>query len=180
MTAKDLIPLNEEARIENLKKYKVLYTKPEPIFDQLAAIAATMLNAPVAMINFIDRFVVWTKANQRGESGMETDRESSLCSLAILNEKVTVFEDIQKEISLISNPMIAGEHGFRFYAAAPIVTDEGFRVGSVCVMHQTSRDFSEEDQKKLAWVANMVRLEMNKRVSKKQLINKTKFLSVYV
>ncbi|MHA4894350.1 GAF domain-containing protein [Pedobacter sp. PWIIR3] len=168
----DLVPLNEEERLENLKKYKIIYTKPEPIFDQLAAIAATLLDAPVAMINFVDRHTVWTKANQKGESGMESERESSLCSLAILNQKVTVFEDLQKEISILTNPMIAGEHGFRFYAAAPITTDEGFNVGSVCVVDKTSRAFHVEEQKKLEWVASMVRAEMNKRVSKKKSAGK--------
>lgn len=160
---------NEAGRIENLKKYKILYTKPEPVFDQLAAIAATMLDAPVAMINFVDCDKVWTKANQNGESGMEVDRTTSLCALAILNDKVTVFDDLQKEISKISNPMVAGESGFRFYAAAPITTDEGFNVGSVCVVDKTSRAFSVDEQSKLEWVAVLVRREMNKRVKNKHL-----------
>ncbi|RZK81888.1 MAG: GAF domain-containing protein [Pedobacter sp.] len=167
MTDTNLIPFNEEERIENLKKYKILYTKSEPIFDQLAAIAATTLNAPLAMINFVDRAKVWTKANQNGDSGMEHDRQVSLCSLAILNDKVTVFEDLEKEFPRVVNPMTAGEYGFRFYAAAPIITNEGFNVGSVCVVDKTSRSFSEEDQRKLERVANMVTNEMNKRVTKR-------------
>lgn len=160
----DMIPLNEEERVENLKKYKILYTKPEPAFDQIAAIAATMLNAPVAMINFVDRYTVWTKANQNGESGFEQDRDICLCSLAILKDKVTVYEDLSKEMHLISNPLIAGERGFKFYAAAPITTNEGFNVGVVCVVDKTSRTFTEEEQKKLEWVASLIRTEMNKRI----------------
>ncbi|MES2828270.1 MAG: GAF domain-containing protein [Bacteroidota bacterium] len=166
----DLNAANEVGRIENLKKYKILYTAPEPIFDQLAAIAATMLDAPVAMINFVDGDKVWTKANQNGESGMEVERNTSLCSLAILNDKVTVFDDLQKQVSTISNPMVAGESGFRFYAAAPITTDEGFNVGSVCVVDRTSREFNIEEQNKLEWVAVLVRKEMNKRIENKRMI----------
>jgi len=69
---RNIIPQNEEARLENLKKYKILYTKSEPIFDQLAAVAATMLKVPLAMINFVDKDHVWTKADQRGDSGNES------------------------------------------------------------------------------------------------------------
>lgn len=158
-----LIPTDEDARLENLKKYKILYTKTEPIFDQLAALTATMMNAPIAMINFVDRDKVWTKADQNGQMG-ETDREVSLCSLAILNGSVTVFEDLIQDPCLISNPLIAGESGLRFYAAAAITTNEGFRVGAVCIVDKKPRIFKEEDRKKLELIALMVRREMNKRI----------------
>ncbi|TCD03959.1 GAF domain-containing protein [Pedobacter psychroterrae] len=164
MICMDMIPQNEEDRLQNLKKYKILYTKSEPIFDQLAAITVTMLNTPIAMINFVDRHKVWTKANQIGESGLEIDRQSCLCSLAILNESVTVFEDITKELYLNSNPLLAGEFGLKFYAAAPIVTKEGFNIGSVCIMDKIARTFSVSEQKKLTWVASMVSVEMHKRI----------------
>jgi len=180
MTAKDLIPLNDEEHSENMKKYKFIRTKPQPIFDQLTAAAATLLNAPMAMINFIDTPEVWNSPIDNNKSAVEGDSENNLSSLAILHDKVTEFDGIQDEISLISNPIIASEHGFRFYAAAPIVTDEGFRVGSVCVVDQDSRDFSADDQKKLEKVADMVRLEMNKRLQRKPSINTSKFLTVYM
>lgn len=159
-----LIPTDEDARLENLKKYKILYTKTEPIFDQLAALTATMMNTPIAMINFVDRDKVWTKADQSGHTGLEVDREVSLCSLAILNDSVTVFENLIQNPCLISNPLIAGESGLCFYAAAAITTNEGFRVGAVCILDKKTRVFKEEDRKKLELIALMVRREMNKRV----------------
>ncbi len=164
MIGMDMIPPNEEDRLRNLKKYKILYTKAEPIFDQLAAITVTMLNTPIAMINFVDRHKVWTKANQIGEAGLEIDRQSCLCSLTVLKECVTVFEDITKEPYLNSNHLLAGEFGLKFYAAAPIVTKEGFNIGSVCIMDRIARTFSVSEQKKLAWVASMVSVEMLKRI----------------
>lgn len=161
---RSIIPTDEEARLENLKKYRILYTKTEPIFDQLAALTATMMNVPVSMINFVDRDRVWTKADQSGVAGLEVNRETSLCSLAILNDSVTVFEDLIQNPSLISNPLIAGESGLRFYAAAAITTNEGFRVGAVCILDKKPRVFKAEDKKKLELIAAMVRKEMNKRV----------------
>ena len=161
---RNIIPQDEEERLENLKKYKILYTKSEPIFDQLAAVAATMLKVPMAMINFVDKDHVWTKADQLGDSGHEVERGTSLCSLAILKGEVTVFEDALAEPCLMSNPLVAGEFGLRFYAAVPITTVEGFNIGAVCIVDKKTRTFSAEDRKKLEWVAKMVQVEIDKRI----------------
>lgn len=159
-----IIPQDEEERLENLKKYRILYTKSEPIFDQLAASAATSLNVPLAMINFVDKDNVWTKAMQDGDIGNEVERGSSLCSLAILKDCVTVFEDTLSEPMLLSNPLIAGESGFRFYAAAPIKTSEGFNIGVLCILDKVSRKFTANDQQKLERIADTIRIEIEKRV----------------
>ncbi|WP_316791092.1 GAF domain-containing protein [Pedobacter frigoris] len=158
----DIIAPDEKERIENLNKYKIIYTKSEPVFDQLAAITATMLNTPVAMINFIDRNTVWTG---RTENNMNNDDSTNLCSLAVLKGSENAFQNATKELFLISNPLIAGEYGLKFYAAAPITTDDGFHVGSVCIVDKQHRSFSEVERQKLEWVASMVRLEMNKRIA---------------
>jgi GAF domain-containing protein len=65
---------------------------------------------------------------------------------------------------LLSNPLIAGEHGLRFYAAAPIATKEGFNIGVVCIIDRKPRSFGAEDQAKLESIARMVELEIEKRV----------------
>lgn len=161
---RDIIPQNEEERLVNLEKYKILYTQSEPIFDQLAALAATTLNMPMAMINFVDKDRVWTKAAADGKTGEMVERGKSLCSLAILKDSVTVFEDTLSEPMLLSNPMVAGEQGFRFYAAAPIKTTEGFNVGVVCILDKVARHFTAADQKKLEWVADLIYTEVDKRI----------------
>lgn len=160
---RNIIPQNEEERLENLKKYKILYTKSEPIFDQLAAVAATMLKVPLAMINFVDKDHVWTKANQRGDSGDEVERGTSLCSLAILKGEVTVFENALLEPCLMSNPLVVGEFGLRFYAAVPITTSEGFNIGAVCIVDKKVRSFTPRDREKLEWIAQLIQIEIEKR-----------------
>ena len=160
---RNIIPQNEEERLENLKKYKILYTKSEPIFDQLAAVAATMLKVPLAMINFVDKDHVWTKANQRGDSGDEVERGTSLCSLAILKGEVTVFENALVEPCLMSNPLVVGEFGLRFYAAVPITTSEGFNIGAVCIVDKKVRSFTPKDREKLEWIAQLIQIEIEKR-----------------
>jgi GAF domain-containing protein len=160
----NIIPDNERQRLESLKKYDILYAQSEPIFDELAALSAMIFEMPIAMINFVDKDRVWTKASQDGESGLNIERGTSLCSLAILRNEVTVFADALQERCLLSNPFIAGEHGLRFYAAAPIGSKEGFNIGVVCIVDRKPRDFGPEDQAKLQSIAHMVELEIEKRV----------------
>ncbi len=160
-----IIPENEEERLENLKKYKVLYTQTEPIFNQLAASAATIFGVPVAMINFVDKHNVWTKAaKDGGEINTDVERGSSLCSLAIMNDSVSVIEDFHSAPTLLSNPLIAGESGFRFYAAAPIKTSEGFNIGVVCILDKAVRKFTAEDKYKLERIADTIRVEIEGRL----------------
>jgi GAF domain-containing protein len=89
----------------------------------------------------------------KGNSGMEgtkaVSRGVSLCSLAVLDDEPTVFEDALKEPCLLKNPLVAGQFGLRFYAGAPITTPEGFHIGTVCVVDKKPRSFSEEDKKLL-------------------------------
>ncbi|WP_442589035.1 GAF domain-containing protein [Pedobacter sp. AW31-3R] len=161
---KNIIPQNEEERLENLKKYKILYTQSDPILDQLAAGAATSFGAPLAMINFVDKDNVWMKANNDDDIDGGAERGSSLCSLAILKDRVTVFEDFLTDPLLLSNPLFAGEHGFRFYAAAPIKTSEGFNIGVVCILDTKPRKFTDGEQKQLECIAETVRIEIEKRI----------------
>lgn len=160
---KNIIPQNEKERLENLKKYKILYTGTDSVFDQIAALAATTFGVPIAMINFVDKDIVWTKCNQKGEGGARLERGTSLCSLAILNDELTVFEDTLREPYLISNPLVAGESGLRFYAAAPIATPEGFNIGVLCILDKKARKFTREDQLQLEQIAVMIVKEIEKR-----------------
>jgi len=162
---KNIIPENEAERLKNLEKYKIIFTQSEPVFNELAALAATLHQVPLAMINFVAKDLVWTKAYEGVESAAEVERGTSLCSLAILKESVTVFEDTLKEPILMSNPMVAGEFGLRFYAAAPIKTKDGFNIGAVCILDKKSREFTDQDQEKLAAIAHLVEIEIEKRIT---------------
>ncbi|WP_316811248.1 GAF domain-containing protein [Pedobacter heparinus] len=159
------IAFDEWSRLESLKNYKILYTKSAPVFDRLAAFTAKILKTPIALINFVDQDSVWLKEGQQARPSSPFEPETSLCSMAIINESGIEFEGFEKEPALMSNALIAGESGLRFYAAVPITTDEGLPVGMVCIVDTKHRKFLPHEQKKLEWVAVRIRKEMNKRMA---------------
>jgi hypothetical protein len=148
----NVIQLNEVDRLENLKNYKIWRTRSEPVFDQLAGIAAALLDVPVAMINFIDRYSIRLE-------------QSSLCSIAIVKGYAASFEKSVADPVLISDPLVAGEYGWRFYAATDITTTEGLRIGTICIVDKMKRKFGHWEKKKLTCIADMVKAELNKRIS---------------
>lgn len=158
---------SEQPRIEKLKRYKIIHTKSESIFDELVVLTARLVDAHIAVINFVDRDDIWSKVKSQNDQGFCCSNETSVCSLAIIDEKGGLFEDLSVAPLLISNALIAGEMGMKFYAAVPITTDEGFRVGSICIVDKKQRTFLPHEREKLEWVATTVRKEMNKRIAKK-------------
>lgn len=159
----NVISPNDHQCAEILGQYEILQTKSEPIFDQLVATAANMLDVPLAMINFVDNPKVWGLSGK--EEIPDIDPLISISSIAVQKDSLTKFETIIKTPALILNPMILGEYGLKFFASAAITTTGGLNVGTVCVADSRSKSFKSSDQNKLNWIASLVTIEMNKRIA---------------
>ena len=158
-----IFPDSETERLARLKELQILNTPAEKSFDNVAAMAAHMFNVPIALVSFVDSDRVWFKANVGMEDTTEVSRGVSLCSLVVLNEDITVFKNATTESCLLSNPLVVGEFGLKFYAGAPIKTADGYTVGSICVVDKEPRDFSEADQRVLQHLAAIVEDEIQSR-----------------
>ena len=162
---KNIIPGNEAERIKALESYNVLYDLPDRYFSNLAHIIAASFGTPVALITLVKSERVIFKGNVGMEGTNSADRGVSLCSLAILDNNVTVFGDALDEPCLLSNPNVVGEFGLRFYAASPITTPGGFNIGTVCVIDKAPRAFTIKEQELLQRFAENVMHELEKRKS---------------
>ena len=155
-----IVPENETDRVEKLKEYKILDTHSEGSFKHVASLVAHIFQVPIALVSFVDTERVWFKANVGMEGVTEVDRGISLCSLAVLNEDVTVFNNALEEPCLLANPLVAGEFGLRFYAAAPLKTREGFNLGSLCIVDKEPRKLNKDGKDMLAHLAGIVMQEL--------------------
>lgn len=153
---KPIIPSNDSDRLQNLDSYKILDTKAENIFDNIAEIARKYFDVPIALVALVDKERVWFKANKGMESTKQVSRGVSLCSLAVLDDNPTVFENALEEPCLLANPLVTGKFGLRFYAGAPLRTPEGFNIGTVCIVDKSPRDFSQEQREDLKRISDIV------------------------
>lgn len=166
-----IIPDNESERLASLQSYQILDTPPEWEFNNMVRIIADCMDMPIALISLVDKDRVFFKANYGMPGPTNVSRGVSLCALAILDEGLTIFEDTSKEPCLLANPLVAGAFGLRFYAGAPIITADGFAIGTVCVVDKKPRKFSEADQDLLARFAGTVMKVINRKLVAGQLTN---------
>jgi hypothetical protein len=151
-----IIPANEKERLEKLKSFDLLDTPREPFFDKITELAISSFKVPIALISLVADTYADVKA-EVGLPGVRTvDRGISLCSLAILSDKVTVFEDAFEQKCLLNNPMVRGSFGLRFYAAAPLTTKEGLNIGAIALVDRQPRTFTADDAVKLELLSKLV------------------------
>lgn len=136
-------PFNEEERVLSLEHLDVLDSANEQAFDDIVLLATTLCDAPIALVSLVDRERQWFKACI-GLGVQETHRDLAFCGHAILDPaEVLVVEDATLDPRFASSPLVLGPPFIRFYAGAPIVTDSGVALGTVCVIDTHSRQLSE-------------------------------------
>lgn len=136
-------PFNEEERVLSLEHLDVLDSANEQAFDDIVLLATTLCDAPIALVSLVDRERQWFKACI-GLGVQETHRDLAFCGHAILDPaEVLVVEDATLDPRFASSPLVLGPPFIRFYAGAPIVTDSGVALGTVCVIDTQSRQLSE-------------------------------------
>ncbi|AFZ69584.1 bifunctional diguanylate cyclase/phosphodiesterase [Deinococcus peraridilitoris] len=157
-----LTPLQEQARLAELRRYAILDTLPEDAFDRLAKQAAAHYHAPIALISLIDQDRQWFKACV-GLDDREASRDVSFCAHALHADTPLIIPDATQDERFSQNPFVTGEAHIRFYAGAPIITPRGHRLGTLCVVDTQPRAFSFEDAEFLQQLAASVTSELELR-----------------
>ena len=161
MTAYPLPP-NEDARIAALEGCSVLDTPPEAVFDDIAQLASQLCGTPIALVSLIDRSRQWFKARV-GLPFAETPRGASLCAHAIVSRGPMIVRDTLADPRFAEHPLVQGEPHVRFYAAVPLVLEDGSALGTVCVMDRVPRMLSPQQIKSLEVLARRASAELTLR-----------------
>jgi signal transduction histidine kinase/ActR/RegA family two-component response regulator len=161
-------PLNELERLEALRRYSILDTPPEETFDRITALAARLFNVPTALISLVDEFRAWFKSCY-GFDNREIPRDTTICSFAVLSGDVLVVPDTRKDSRFACSPFAVGG-AIRFYAGAPLITHDGFNIGTLCLVDSKPRsELSAEQQATLSDLAAMVVDELELRVAAEKI-----------
>jgi signal transduction histidine kinase len=149
------LPDNETGRIAALHSLNVLDSPAEKDFDDIVALAGSVCGVPMSLVSLIDTDRQWFKA-RTGTDLIETDRDLSFCAHAILGKDLLVVPDAQQDTRFADNPAVGGGNGIRFYAGAPLITSEGYALGTLCVVDSTPRRLDVEQLQALRALARQV------------------------
>jgi len=158
-----LMPKDEAARLEALRRYEVLDTPREEDFDEIVRLAAQICNTPVSLISLVDEKRQWFKGRQ-GVDVAQTPRDVSFCGHAIVNAPdLMIVPDSAKDPRFKANPLVNGEPNIRFYAGAPLVTPDGHAIGTLCVIDHQPRELTETQKDGLRILSRQVVTQLELR-----------------
>jgi GAF domain-containing protein len=156
------IPPDEPQRMQTLREYKVLDTPPEAVYDDIAHVAAGVCDTPVALITLVDGTRNWFKARV-GVDVTESPRDLSFCGHAILRSEIFEVTDASVDERFADNPLVTSAPMIRFYAGAPLITPDGYKLGTICAIDVRPRRLSEAQRDTLAALSRLVMRQLDRR-----------------
>jgi GAF domain-containing protein len=165
LVAEGLLPENEEERLAAVRRYEVLDTPADGAFDRITRLASVMLDMPISIVSLVDHDRIWFKSAEGLEGVDQIDREPGLCASAILADEPWIVEDAKSDPRALANPLVAGEFGLRFYAGAPLRTEDGFNLGTLCVIDKEPRTLTPPQVQVLDDLAAVVVHELELRLA---------------
>ena len=153
----------EERRLQVLEDFGLFDTAPEDDFDCIAALASRVLSCPVALLSLVGRDRLYFKA-RHGTDLTEAARDTSICGHVVRSRASMVVPDASKDARFRDSPLVDSPSGVRFYAGAPLITNSGHIIGTLCVIDFVPRDtFDQNDERALQDLARLAMQQMEIR-----------------
>ena len=156
------MPAPDRDRVAALQKYAILDTEPEQAFDDLTHLASFVCKTPIALISLVDEDRQWFKS-KIGMDACQTSRDIAFCSVAIQQTDVMVVPDTLQDERFRNNPLVVSGPRIRFYAGAPLINEEGYALGTLCVVDRTPREFGADQKEALQALGRLVLAQLEFR-----------------
>jgi PAS domain S-box-containing protein len=129
---------DSQARKAILESFDLLGLTDDPRLTAITDFASSLCEAPIALVSIVESERQWFPA-KTGLEARETSRDASFCAHAMLDDAIMVVPDARLDPRFEANPLVLGEPNIRFYAGAPLCTEDGVPLGALCVIDTQPR-----------------------------------------
>jgi sigma-B regulation protein RsbU (phosphoserine phosphatase) len=163
------IATDEAQRLAAVCRYQVLDTPPDGAFERITSLAARLFDVPISIVSIVDADRIWFKSHH-GVDAEQVDREPGLCASAVLQSGPWLVNDARHDPRTLANPLVAGELGLQFYAGVPLTTQDGFNLGTLCIIDTQPRELTEDEVASLTDLARVVMDELELRLAARRTV----------
>lgn len=166
----------EQERVKALDSYGILDTPYEKFYDEITQLAADICEAPIAVIGLIDSKRQWFKSRFGIDNISELPREATFCTEAIKHDQMTIIEDAREHPVYKNHPSVSGNLGIVFYIGQPLVDEDGFALGTLCVIDFKPKKISQKQIQHLSVIASQILV--NLKLHRELLIKKNNLTTI--
>lgn len=144
---------NEDQRIQALNDTGLLDTPTENLFDSITDALVKLFDMPLSLVCLVDKERVWFKSCSGLEGVSEIPRDIGFCPHTITQHEIFEVKDAAKDERFSDSPLVTAAPYFRYYAGAPLITSDGYALGTLCVMDYKARELSDSQKIQLTKLA---------------------------
>ena len=159
-----------------VRRYDILDTPPDGAFDRITALAARRFGVPISIISIVDEDRIWFKS-RHGVPVEQIGRDPGLCASAILTNDPHILTDASVDVRSLSNPLVAGDFGLRFYAGVPLTTSDGHNLGTLCVIDKEPRPIDDAQIADLKDLATVVMDQLEMRLAAQRAVARAELMA---
>ncbi len=162
------VPSDEPERLDALRRYGAFGLLRSAVFDDIARLASFICRTPLSMISLIDSNRQWFLA-KNGIDSCETSREASFCAHALVGTEMLIVGDTHLDARFSRNVLVTQEPFIRFYAGAPLLTSDGYALGTLCVIDYVPRILAPEQMEALRSLSRLVMTQLESSRLKREM-----------
>jgi len=164
----------DQALLE-IKKYGLLNNEQDEELNELIEILSVLCDVPIALITLTDKDRQYFIARK----GLDMDSvalEDSFCKYTLdSKEPLFTVKNALNDERFTENIYVTGEPKVQFYTGASLITPNGTKIGTICLLDHHERELSQEKNKTIQQAANRVVKILERR---KQLISQSKQIEI--
>lgn len=159
------IPPDELLRLHALRELSCDAGEHVAALDHVAQVAIQHFKVPIALVSLLDN----RRQSFVGRQGTLLEGSpigDSFCRITIQSDDVFVVEDAALDPRFARSPLVTGELHARFYAGAPLITEDGVRVGAACLIDHRPRTLNFGQRIVLKQLAKIAMAELKDRATR--------------